>query len=100
MEDSPSVLMIAGRTVVGWSVRELYIYVSHSMLCYGLYFINMKMVFPLVQLCLTIRSTSQLQLAGIFRQIRLSDIFLRNSVLDRVIIKFLSGKLVQSDFEK
>ena len=34
-------------------VRELYIFVSHSMLCYGLYFINMKMVFPVVQLCLT-----------------------------------------------
>ena len=95
MEDSPSVLMIAGRTVVGWSVRELYIYVSHSMLCYGLYFINMKMVFPVVQLCLT-----PPLLLAIFRQIRLSDIFLRNSVLDRVIIKFLSGKLVQSDFEK
>ena len=52
-------------------VRELYIYVSHSMLCYGLYFINMKMVFPVVQLCLT-----PPLLLGIFRQIRLLDIFI------------------------
>ena len=49
---------------------------------------------------LSYNTIHQLQLAGIFRQIRLSDIFLRNSVLDRVIIKFLSGKLVQTDFEK
>ena len=77
LADSPSVLMIAGRTVVGWSVRELYIYVSHRMfhtMDYGILY-KYEDGIPSGS-ALSYNTTTTSLLLGIFRQIRLLDIFI------------------------